>query len=826
MPATPTFVLAEIAGAVRVTITNSDTVDSNEVYRQTGNENGGAAVRVAIGLGNDAVWDDYGVASGVNYSYFVRAITSGVAAASTSSTISITLSYLYLHAVDKRGVADNLYGTPLALINQPTESRDMSRVSDIFNLSGRDKSVVHISSITQQSFSCQIVIVNLADRDTLLDILYAGRYVCLRNQDGTKIYGALKNAPLEMNDPFPTNCNLTLDECSFIEHINDAPGRLGNLATGSYSSAEVELALYGENRPITLRTRVELLDKKNNVINDDYKGLIESESSVAYNADNDTPRTGTLTIREDDLDLDPYDIQVVDSAALVYVRLGESSGNFADSSGNSRTGTANGTITYLQSSLLAGALTNGAILPNGTTGYVSWADAAWMDVGQITLLAWVKGTGTNRAIWDRDDGSSNRFWRLSVSSAGQLTLSMTFTSGSPATKTFTAPGRINDGVAHMVAATYDGSRIRLYIDGLEAYSEAETRTMTTGTLAIRLGATNAGTLFTNYFLDEATLWGRALTPNEIRFFYKKGADRLKEVEILSDRLKIIRGVRMDDGGWAEFSDGVFLLRNPEQVSKESGVSIVRCQTYGKTILLNDITTLERYVVAASVNIITAVTAAIVAAGFSSSEISLPTTSLSTAAAREWDKGTSYLTIVNDLLLSINFENIRDNENGIFTSQEYVQPIDRSASFSLADDQFSLIIGDVGFNPNLVQRPNKVTTVDANPGTNTITGGATSDQWSNSGSTGPQGSTIEDVVPVVGVNQTIIDALAARFLTEETQTPLLKMNVSYIPNLGHRPIVNLTYNNVLKPYLLKSYSEPLSYAGLISLDGKEVVELGV
>jgi hypothetical protein len=55
-----------------------------------------------------------------------------------------------------------------------------------------------------------------------------------------------------------------------------------------------------------------------------------------------------------------------------YWKFNEASGSFADSSGNSLTGTQNGTITYAQPSLLPND-TDTSILLNGTSGRVSVA---------------------------------------------------------------------------------------------------------------------------------------------------------------------------------------------------------------------------------------------------------------------------------------------------------------------------------------------------------------------------------------------------------------------------------------------------------------------
>ena len=67
-----------------------------------------------------------------------------------------------------------------------------------------------------------------------------------------------------------------------------------------------------------------------------------------------------------------------------------------------------------------------------------------------------------------------------------------------------------------LAATYDGSTERLYVNGVQAAFRAQTGSIQTSTLPVRLGGdTITGEYFTGR-LDEVRIYKRALTPSEIQ----------------------------------------------------------------------------------------------------------------------------------------------------------------------------------------------------------------------------------------------------------------------------------------------------------------------
>lgn len=549
-------------------------------------------------------------------------------------------------------------------------------------------------------------------------------------------------------------------------------------AINGFTQAQVDAILKGELGTVEFRTRHEIVDEDNIKIRD-IETVIKKDSSVTHSAAGDVniKRRAVYSIVERDIEIDPISTLIIASNPLFYLDLGETSGNFNDTSGNGRTFTANGTITYGVASLFAGDENNPAITLNGTTGYLSAADAAWMDVTAISLQLGWKATSNNRALIDRDDGSSNRFFRLIVDSSGKVALTLTFTTGAPATTTFTANAKVNDGNPHIITATYNGSHVIIYIDSLRVLKTAETRTLATGTLAINIGRTNAGTLFNNGTFDKVAMWNRALTQQEIRNFYQSGFADYKQIDYNRDRIKSYYAVKMpvrgdDDSFWVETSVGVFAFTSPLSRLEETDI-ITTVQAFDLSwILRNDKVTSTRYTIASGIEYIAAVATVAQSSGFDTSTWSLqPTNPTKTLpAAREWKIGTTKLEIINDLLTAVNYRRFRFDNNGNGVAEPNILPENRSIEFTLITDENSIISPGLESDLNLDEIPNEVVLSTTVPDRATLISAKAENLKISSPTSKPRRN--NRIVPftdiVDAVDQTTLNNLAIRVLAEKSQ----------------------------------------------------------
>jgi len=157
-----------------------------------------------------------------------------------------------------------------------------------------------------------------------------------------------------------------------------------------------------------------------------------------------------------------------------------------------------------------------AMIFDGVNDYVRVGDSASLNVtGAITVSAWIKTAGTNSysAIVDKfgDEG-----YELVISSGGQLRLDI---GGTPyGDITGTTDLRTNDW--YFVTGTYDGSFMRIYVDGVLQRTTPYSAGLSVATKNLEIGVdSGAANRFFNGSIDEPRVWNRALSAAEIRQQY-------------------------------------------------------------------------------------------------------------------------------------------------------------------------------------------------------------------------------------------------------------------------------------------------------------------
>lgn len=208
------------------------------------------------------------------------------------------------------------------------------------------------------------------------------------------------------------------------------------------------------------------------------------------------------------------------------VGLWHLNGNSNDVSGTG----ANGTDTSVTYSLANGKLNQGAGF-NGTTSKISLGTniSALKLTSNFTVSAWVKtsASGVNQFIFQTyyNTGFPAGFY-FAISSANKLILLSGKKTGSTVNVDYAAATgvtSINDGKWHYVVGTWDGSALRVYVDGnLETSTSWANAPVYDTTSQQRIGNGNQSGTETNFFngaIDEVAVFNRALTDQEIRRWY-------------------------------------------------------------------------------------------------------------------------------------------------------------------------------------------------------------------------------------------------------------------------------------------------------------------
>lgn len=224
-----------------------------------------------------------------------------------------------------------------------------------------------------------------------------------------------------------------------------------------------------------------------------------------------------------------YDEVILADRPVGYWRLDETSGTIAhDSSGNGNNGTITGGVTLGVQGPLAS--TDTAMAFDGSTGYISVPASPYISPSSnaLSVEAWIKTTISGIIA-----NQENAFEIAVIGGQFQMALMTTNMNGAvPSAWFWFGPTTlVNDGVYHLLSAAYDGSDVRLYIDGQLSYTETNytgpVQKVTTplGIACRGLGVSGPNSYFPGS-LDEVAIYGYALTAAQVAAHYAAGSWRV------------------------------------------------------------------------------------------------------------------------------------------------------------------------------------------------------------------------------------------------------------------------------------------------------------
>jgi len=201
-------------------------------------------------------------------------------------------------------------------------------------------------------------------------------------------------------------------------------------------------------------------------------------------------------------------------------RMNEGTGSTAyDTSVKSNDGTITGATWVTNDTCISGNC-----LGFNTSGdYVTLGSDASLDVADQnhTLCAWFKTTGTEEDIISSGTGAGN-YLMMAYQSTGRLRGHVWTDSSS---NTIDSNAIVNDGIWHHGCQVVDDTKIYVYVDGEMDKSQAlvGTKTGTAGTVYI--GCRSPGSTSAHFagFIDEAKIYPYALTADQIKREYNRGA---------------------------------------------------------------------------------------------------------------------------------------------------------------------------------------------------------------------------------------------------------------------------------------------------------------
>jgi glucose/arabinose dehydrogenase len=182
----------------------------------------------------------------------------------------------------------------------------------------------------------------------------------------------------------------------------------------------------------------------------------------------------------------------------------------ADASGNGNTGTLLGATWTTQ-----GRYAN-ALAFNGTTSQVRVADSASLDLTTaMTLSAWIMPTATQNGWRTVLQRQTDAYFLNASSDAGALRPAGGTTLGATTRVVYGPTANPVNAWTH-VALTYDGTTVRLFVNGTQVATTAATGTIQATDNPLWIGGNNPyGEYFTG-LIDEVRIYNRALTATDIQ----------------------------------------------------------------------------------------------------------------------------------------------------------------------------------------------------------------------------------------------------------------------------------------------------------------------
>jgi hypothetical protein len=156
------------------------------------------------------------------------------------------------------------------------------------------------------------------------------------------------------------------------------------------------------------------------------------------------------------------------------------------------------------------------------SNYISIPHDASINPDYITLEAWIKADSWATNVWENviisKDGWQTGDEGYVLRAGANGTLSFNFSLGAAWTELNSAPGAMVVGQWYHVAGTFDGTTMKVYINGVEVGSQAASGIVNTGTYDLTIGRaayTIGGTRYFDGMIDEVRVWSEGLPQSSI-----------------------------------------------------------------------------------------------------------------------------------------------------------------------------------------------------------------------------------------------------------------------------------------------------------------------
>lgn len=260
-----------------------------------------------------------------------------------------------------------------------------------------------------------------------------------------------------------------------------------------------------------------------------------TQTHMSIRVNNYSDGTNNLTIKYWKLKVEkgniatPWCPNVSDS---LYASRGYNSTTEWDTSGFNRHGTKIGNITYDGNSVRYSCC---SYFSDGYSNYITAPIQLGTDF--CTMSIWVrsktgiKGKGDYHIPFCIDASK----YEFSIDSNGKFRQGF-YINGSRVVNTTPNPDIISDMKWHMITATYDGTNVKRYVDGVLVQTQAATGPLTGGSLTVYVGGRYGSSIdygSKEIFLSDARIYATALSADNIKELYQTSASIINNGTLLA-----------------------------------------------------------------------------------------------------------------------------------------------------------------------------------------------------------------------------------------------------------------------------------------------------
>lgn len=259
-------------------------------------------------------------------------------------------------------------------------------------------------------------------------------------------------------------------------------------------------------------------------------------------------------------------------------------------------------------------------------------------------------------------------------------------------------------------------------------------------------------------------------------------------------------------------------------SKKDGVETVRVEAYDRCWRVRDNYAASMIYFAAGTPYITAIETLLIGSGIGNVFATLNTATL--AEDREWDLGTSCLSIVNELLSEINYKPLWFNALGAAVLEPAAVPLADNIQHTLdADAVESLVLPTISRETDVYAAPNVFVVVCANPDkSGNMIASAENTNPQSPLSISRRGRRVVTVVQVRNIaDQDELQAYANRLRNESMITgETIRVSTALLPGFGVADVVALHYDELEAICIERSWTMELRVGGTMTHTLEKVV----